>query len=772
MPRKRKVAQLYVDFRARTSEFVTDMGKANKALGYNHAVMRKLRREHRQFISSSKDMAKGLFSIQTAAVAAAGIAGLGLLSKQGAAYGRNLKEQSDLIGVNVENLQTYQRMLVTVDADQQTVNDSLREFFLRAADARSGMKSYQEAFDRAGVSLKDSNGQWKTNNQLWEEFIRNVKNLPKEDLLFITDELGGEDLQRQAGNLVEVSRRYDELFAKAKAGIIVTDQEAEALARLDKQYEELGRSIQVALAKAVAVNSDEIKKFVDQVITEIPKALPGMIKFSTAMLDMLKYMVQHGPSILRVAGVLYGGVKGAVVGAAFGPIGSIVGAVLGVLAVGGVAHHAANQLEGSVDLKPSLSRAPGVVDSTEFYKQLSEQKEALTKDVLDAFTPQGALRLIESIPPEQMKAYVNPQRPETNLPDKMLDEFTPQGAVQVAEDIPLEQMKAYVNPQRPETNLIVTDKMRRDAGLDVTPTEKGESSQAVEDPEEPEAPEAPAWINRYRNIYRGPNEQLRQSFQQMYDLQADRIAADDIRLQEDRRRQFELGEAKREGTDLFRNLGIDVAAPIRDAAEAFVMDARHSIDSTMGGLVGRRDFLQRQAGFAQGDERAALEHQAETVQKTIDAFAQQASAFDPEKLKEQYQKIVEEQKAIDEMNNRIAQSSALAKGAIHSVFDEIWMGAENLGDRMSNLFNQLVQELIRQHAIEPLAGAAGDFFGSLVAGGAGKTTVLDVKVYQNFGPGQDSVSLQRAGKKTAEEVVAQARAKVAMDERQGGLLKR
>ena len=760
MPRKRKVGQLYVDFRARTSEFVTDMGKANKALGYNHAVMRKLRREHRQFISSSKDMAKGLFSIQTAAIAAAGIAGLGLLSKQGAAYGRNLKEQSDLIGVNVENLQTYQRMLVTVDADQQTVNDSLREFFLRAADARSGMKSYQEAFDRAGVSLKDSNGEWKTNNQLWEEFIRNVKNLPKEDLLFITDELGGEDLQRQAGNLVEVSRRYDELFAKAKAGIIVTDQEAEALARLDKQYEELGRSIQVALAKAVAVNSDEIKKFVDQVITEIPKALPGMIKFSTAMLDMLKYMVQHGPSILRVAGVLYGGVKGAVVGAAFGPIGSIVGAVLGVLAVGGVAHHAANQLEGSVDLKPSLSRAPGVVDSTEFYKQLSEQKEALTKDVLDAFTPQGALRLSESITPDQMKAYVGTSRTRGD------ESFTPQGAVQVAEDIPVEQMKAYVNPQRPETNLTITDKMRRDAGLDVTPTEKGDSSQAVEDPE------APAWINRYRNVYRGPNEQLRKTFQQMYDLQADRLAEDDIRLQEDRRRQFELGEAKREGTDLFRNLGIGVAAPIRDAAEAFVMDARHSIDSTMGGLVGRRDFLQRQAGFAQGDERAALEHQAEVVQKTIDAFAQQAAAFDPEKLKEQYQKIVEEQKAIDEMNNRIAQSSALAKGAIHSVFDEIWMGAENLGDRMGNLFNQLVQEMIRQHAIEPLAGAAGDFFGSLVAGGAGKTTVLDVKVYQNFGPGQDSVSLQRAGKKNAQEIAAEVRAKVAMDERQGGLLKR
>ena len=130
------------------------MRKANKILGDNGEIMRKLRREHKQFVSSSRDMARGIFSIQNAAIAAGGIAGLGYLSKQGADFGRNLKEQADLIELNVEDLQAYQRVLVTAEADQSTINDALREFKLRAADARQGTATYAEAFERAGVKLK------------------------------------------------------------------------------------------------------------------------------------------------------------------------------------------------------------------------------------------------------------------------------------------------------------------------------------------------------------------------------------------------------------------------------------------------------------------------------------------------------------------------------------------------------------------------------------------------------------------------------------------
>ena len=171
---------------------------------------------------------------------------------------------------------------------------------------------------------------------------------------------------------------------------------------------------------------------------------------------------------------------------------------------------------------------------------------------------------------------------------------------------------------------------------------------------------------------------------------------------------------------------------------------------------------------------------------------QQASTFNPEKLKKQYQALQKHLDEVNETQQRIANASALAQGAVHSLFDALTTDFNNFGDNARNVLRNILNEITRQVAVDPLAEWAGAGISALIAGagggaapnmpllegggtgailsGAAKSTSIQVDVHQNFTGRQDERTMRRAGKVMADETAGKIRAQVAVDTRQQSLL--
>ena len=436
-------------------------------------------------------------------------------------------------------------------------------------------------------SSKDANGQWRDNNDLIQDFIRNVKNLPKEEFLFIADELGGEDLQRLAGRLREVSGEFDTLFADAKKRTAITTAEAEANTVLSKAYEELGRTLKISLSKATAANADEISKAINSIATDIPKVLPSLIKFTTNITSMLKYMVDHGPTILRVGSVIFGAAKGARLGALTGnPLaiagGAIAGGIGGAIASDQLLDLGNEQEKTLKDFLPERYRDFNVSRGRHLYR------------------PPGSYQQNQTIPDDIL------QRAQDNLSNYGR---TP-----------------YV--ASPATNLY-QDKSVMGSGLK-QPTDFTKPYQAPTpsplDPNyrPPSTPSTPRTASDYFSVgdetslgaiaLAGGGDRAYMEGLAALQQQGKQQAA------EENRQKFQMGEAELQGVDAFRSLELGVQLSIQDAADAFVTQQQQAINNALGNMVSDRDEVERELGFSSGERAEELKRLLEVENARIDAY--------------------------------------------------------------------------------------------------------------------------------------------------------
>lgn len=114
------------------------------------------------FASTLKPVAAGIGAIITA---------LGGLTVSAASSGDELNTLSKVTGLSVETLQEFQFASKLIDVSTETFSSSLRKLTMNMENAQSGTGSAYEAFSKLNVSVTDSTGALRNNEEVFYDVI-------------------------------------------------------------------------------------------------------------------------------------------------------------------------------------------------------------------------------------------------------------------------------------------------------------------------------------------------------------------------------------------------------------------------------------------------------------------------------------------------------------------------------------------------------------------------------------------------------------------------
>ena len=173
----------------------------------------------------------------TAAAAAAGLA----MSKMAGDID-NIAKTSARLGLTAQQLQSIQFAAGQTGVSAEELNKGLSRFARNISEANSGIGTAKTSFETLGISLTDSNGKLKDNNDLFEEVtdaFQNLKN-PADRIRVAYDLFGrsGEKLVNTlsagSGGIKEMRDRFTALTFD------LTEKQASAVEAANDRFSELG----------------------------------------------------------------------------------------------------------------------------------------------------------------------------------------------------------------------------------------------------------------------------------------------------------------------------------------------------------------------------------------------------------------------------------------------------------------------------------------------------------------------------------------------------
>ncbi|MCH8196461.1 MAG: hypothetical protein IH904_00120 [Proteobacteria bacterium] len=147
--------QLTIEMSANSAAIARDMGRARAAVTSNSARMNvSLARLRRGF----KRATAALFSMRTAAVAAAGAAGLFFLARKAITTADSIAKTADKVGVGVEALQELRFAASRAGVDLKTLDLAIQRFSRRVGEAAQGSGELKDTLKQYNIAVKNADG--------------------------------------------------------------------------------------------------------------------------------------------------------------------------------------------------------------------------------------------------------------------------------------------------------------------------------------------------------------------------------------------------------------------------------------------------------------------------------------------------------------------------------------------------------------------------------------------------------------------------------------
>lgn len=203
-------------------------------------------------------MFKGLGGMAGGAMAGAAgavVAAFAKATHDAIEYAHEIKDLNEETGIGVESLQAFARIVSKTGGDAETANAGLQRFTVKIGEARSGSEDAQQAFEKLGISLKDSNGHSKSTETILKEVADKIKAIEDPTLRAqIAFDLFGRSGIKLVGALKEGAKGLED-FKKAHGGSLLSEAEIERLDRMGRVVPGLWANFKNIVGKGVVALS-------------------------------------------------------------------------------------------------------------------------------------------------------------------------------------------------------------------------------------------------------------------------------------------------------------------------------------------------------------------------------------------------------------------------------------------------------------------------------------------------------------------------------------
>lgn len=243
-------------------------------------------------------------------VAAGVVAALAGISYKAGTNADDLNTLSKVYSINTGDLQKYAVAADLVDVSVEDIAKSHVKLEKSMYSANTGSKSMQEAFDKLGVSITDSNGELKSGDAVWQETIQKLGQMENETE---RDALAMQLMGKSAANLNPLIADQGETYKNLTDTLKQYDLDFVDQETLDKANE-----FNDSLDTMKAIGSVALSTVGSQLAAYLAPALEKVVGWFGKVAEWLSKL---SPEVLTVIGVVAGVV------AAIAPVLLILGKV-------------------------------------------------------------------------------------------------------------------------------------------------------------------------------------------------------------------------------------------------------------------------------------------------------------------------------------------------------------------------------------------------------------------------------------------------------------
>ncbi len=255
-----------------------------------------------RFRASVESGVKSLFSLRTAAIAAAGVSGLFLLAKRAVSTADEIGKMARQIGVTAEELQELRFAADRSGVSQDKLDQSLVAFTKRLGEAKQGTGEARAALDELGISMADLED--KTPVQALElvaDRLRAIEDPMRRNA--ILSDLFSRAGIRMGNVLADGADEMNKLRQRARdLGVVLSN---DIVARAETAADELGDMSKVLSVAATSAGLELLPamRALAQAFTD-PQFIASMREIGNLLSRLIIFFVNYHKEILTVAAAL------------------------------------------------------------------------------------------------------------------------------------------------------------------------------------------------------------------------------------------------------------------------------------------------------------------------------------------------------------------------------------------------------------------------------------------------------------------------------------
>ena len=249
--------------------------------GFNREFKQNLGRMEADAKASSnriRSAFSGLKGLGAGLIAGIGVSTLTGLAKDAIEFADAIGDTSDRLGVGAEFLQKFRYAAVGFDASVESADEGLGKFNKTVGEALSGNKAASEAFDKLGVSLRNSSGEAKPLPDLYKEVANAISRLPSVyEKSAAVQKIFGRGAKELIPLLSAGAAGFEKWSAKAvAAGAVLSESELNEAGTLAKKLDLLNFQLKVDVTKAVIANAEQIRQLTSDLLRLASMALKAL----------------------------------------------------------------------------------------------------------------------------------------------------------------------------------------------------------------------------------------------------------------------------------------------------------------------------------------------------------------------------------------------------------------------------------------------------------------------------------------------------------------
>lgn len=250
---------------------------------------------------------KGALQAGTAAIGAV-VGATAMFVNKTAQAGDRVDKMSQQIGMGRKAFQEWDYIMSQNGGNVDSLQMGYKSLASQMDNARKGSKDSIGYFSKLGISIKDSSGQLRSQDEVFNEAVRKLQNMKNEtEKAIIAQKLFGKSAIGMKPLLNQSADSIDKLRQKANdLGMVMSDEAVDAAVKFTDTIDTAKRSFGAIGITIGTALMPHIQGLADQLINKLPQIKATLIPAISGFANSIGFVCNHLDVIIPAVGALVG----------------------------------------------------------------------------------------------------------------------------------------------------------------------------------------------------------------------------------------------------------------------------------------------------------------------------------------------------------------------------------------------------------------------------------------------------------------------------------